>query len=187
MLFTFPSRYWFTIGRWVVLSLTRWSSQIHTGFHGPRDTWELHQELSASSPTGLLPPMVCLSRQVRLTPEFVTPRRIRWSVKWLPQPQHDNGTGLSRHTGLGSSRFARRYSGSRYCFLFLGVLRCFNSPGCLYRPYVFRPERLGITPAGFPHSDIPGSKPAWRFTGAYRSLLRPSSAPSAKASTVDPL
>ena len=43
------------------------------------------------------------------------------------------------HTGLGSSRFARRYSGSRCCFTFLGVLRCFNSPGCLCWPYVFRP------------------------------------------------
>ena len=26
VLFTFPSRYWFTIGRWRVFSLTRWSS-----------------------------------------------------------------------------------------------------------------------------------------------------------------
>ena len=42
--------------------------------------------------------------------------------------------------GLGYSRFARRYSGSRCCFLLLGVLRCFNSPGSLYQPYVFRLE-----------------------------------------------
>ncbi len=41
--------------------------------------------------------------------------------------------------GLGLSRFARRYSGSCGCFPFLGVLRCFNSPGALHRPYVFRP------------------------------------------------
>ena len=76
--------------------------------------------------------------------------------------------------GLGSSRFARHYSGSRGCFLFLGVLRCFNSPGSLYRPYVFRPEWLGMTPARFPYSDIPGSKVIWHLTGAYRSLSRPS-------------
>ncbi len=38
VLFTFPSRYWFTIGHTVVFSLTRWSSLIHTGFHGPRAT-----------------------------------------------------------------------------------------------------------------------------------------------------
>jgi hypothetical protein len=32
VLFTFPSRYWFTIGHQVVLSLGRWSSQLPTGF-----------------------------------------------------------------------------------------------------------------------------------------------------------
>ena len=44
------------------------------------------------------------------------------------------------HRGLGSSRFARRYSGSRCCFPFLGLLRCFSSPGSLYLSYVFRQE-----------------------------------------------
>src|SRR5699024_2503637 len=41
VLFTFPSRYWFTIGHKVVFSLTRWSSQIPSEFHvlqGTRDT-----------------------------------------------------------------------------------------------------------------------------------------------------
>ena len=40
VLFTFPSRYWFTIGRQVVFSLGRWSSQIPTGLHVSRGTWE---------------------------------------------------------------------------------------------------------------------------------------------------
>ena len=53
-------------------------------------------------------------------------------------------------------------------------------------PYVFRHGRLGMTPAGFPHSDIPGSQLGWQLPEAYRSLLRPSSAPDAKASTVRP-
>jgi hypothetical protein len=39
VLFTFPSRYWFTIGRQDVFSLRRWSSQIPTGFHVSRGTW----------------------------------------------------------------------------------------------------------------------------------------------------
>ena len=38
MLFTFPSRYWFTIGQRGVFSLGRWSSQLPTGFHVPRGT-----------------------------------------------------------------------------------------------------------------------------------------------------
>ena len=33
--------------------------------------------------------------------------------------------------GLGSSPFARRYSGNRCFFLFLRLLRCFSSPGSL--------------------------------------------------------
>ena len=38
VLFTFPSRYWFTIGHRVVFSLGRWSSQIPTRFHVSRGT-----------------------------------------------------------------------------------------------------------------------------------------------------
>ena len=40
VLFTFPSRYLFTIGRQLVFSLTRWAAQIHTGFHVSRATQE---------------------------------------------------------------------------------------------------------------------------------------------------
>ena len=42
----------------------------------------------------------------------------------------------------------------------------------------------GSSPAGFPHSEILGSKSVYRLPEAYRRLLRPSSAPIAKASTV---
>ena len=38
VLFTFPSRYLFTIGHPVVFSLGRWSSLFLTGFHVARDT-----------------------------------------------------------------------------------------------------------------------------------------------------
>ena len=38
MLFTFPSRYWFTIGRQGVLSLGGWSPHVQTGFHVSRPT-----------------------------------------------------------------------------------------------------------------------------------------------------
>ena len=40
-----------------------------------------------------------------------------------------------------------------------------------------------MTPAGFPHSDIPGSLLRCQLPRAYRRLARPSSAPDAKAST----
>ena len=38
VLFTFPSRYWFTIGLSGVFSLTGWSRLIHTGFLVSRAT-----------------------------------------------------------------------------------------------------------------------------------------------------
>ena len=43
-----------------------------------------------------------------------------------------------------------------------------------------------MNPAGFPHSDILGSSLGCQLLEAYRRLLRPSSAPGAKASTVCP-
>ena len=43
-----------------------------------------------------------------------------------------------------------------------------------------------MTAGGFPHSEILGSKPCWRLPEAYRSLKRPSSVLSAKASTIRP-
>ena len=45
VLFTFPSRYLFTIGVWIVFSLTGWSRQIQTGFHVPRPTQDTFKRL----------------------------------------------------------------------------------------------------------------------------------------------
>ena len=79
----------------------------------------------------------------------------------LRAPHNTNGTTVASFTvpfGLGSSPFARHYSGNRYYFFFLGVLRYFNSPRWLYRAYEFSTESSGITLMGLPHSDIAGSK-----------------------------
>ena len=73
VLFTFPSRYWFTIGRKGVLSLRGWSPQIHTGFPGSRATREHHAEVGWLSSTGLLPSMADLSKYLRLATDFITP------------------------------------------------------------------------------------------------------------------
>src|SRR6185503_11208306 len=100
------------------------------------------------------------------------------------QPPNDNDCRLSHRPGLGSSLFARHYSGSRGFFPFLWVLRCFSSPACLLVPYVFRHGYARITTREFPHSEIPGSKVGQHLPEAYRSRPRPSSALGAKASTV---
>src|SRR3712207_6797747 len=47
VLFTFPSRYLSAIGHQVVFRLSKWSCQIHTGFHGPRATWEHPREATS--------------------------------------------------------------------------------------------------------------------------------------------
>ena len=94
-----------------------------------------------------------------------------------PKPQ-------TQAPGLASFPFARRYLENRCFFLFLRVLRCFSSPRCLIRTYftlraVHGHYSMWVPPFGHP----------W-FTGyvllpaAFRSLSRPSSAPSAKASAL---
>ena len=40
VLFTFPSRYWFTIGHQRVFRLGGWAPRIRTGFHVSRSTWD---------------------------------------------------------------------------------------------------------------------------------------------------
>ena len=46
VLFTFPSRYLSAIGHLGVFRLTRWSWLIHTGFLGPRATWDTSREVT---------------------------------------------------------------------------------------------------------------------------------------------
>src|SRR5205809_5943354 len=82
---------------------------------------------------------------------------------------------MCKHTGLGSSAFARRYWRNHFCFLFLQVLRWFTSLRCLPPAYVFSGGSSGISQRGFPHSEIPGSKPICGSPGliaAYRVLHR---------------
>jgi hypothetical protein len=74
------------------------------------------------------------------------------------------------------------------CFLFLQVLRWFTSLRCLPRSYGFRAGYSGINQSGFPHSDIPGSKPACGSPGLIAAchvlhrLLAPRHSPYALSS-----
>ena len=62
VLFTFPSRYCFTIGHQVVFSLMGWSPLLHTRFHVPRTILDTIM-LTRLSFTGLSPSMVCFPKQ----------------------------------------------------------------------------------------------------------------------------
>ena len=87
------------------------------------------------------------------------------------------------HSGLGSPAFARRYLRDRCFFLFLRLLRCFSSPGSppwlMYWAMDDGGPLRRVSPFG--HLRIDGYL---RLPAAFRSLLRPSSALSAKASTL---
>ena len=133
--------------------------------HGiPRVPWYLGYSYYtfAFSSTGLLPSVTSLSR----------PLRLKLPVLLL----ESRNPGRARTAGLGSPLFARRYWGVRFFFLFLRLLRCFSSPGALRLPMDSVNGDGGCLPAGLPHSDIHGSKPAcsspWLFA-ACRVLLRP--------------
>ena len=105
--------------------------------------------LLPGSPTGLSPSLAGLPMPFR-------------SIRQSSAAVH---TPPCKQDGLGSSRFARRYSGNHlkhlcFCFLFLRLLRCFSSPGSPHAPikvsllqYMVRKVSL----RGFPHSDICGS------------------------------
>ncbi len=108
VLFTFPSRYLFTIGRKRYLALdsglpgfppwrrSGWYSRTANGGHAlPR--------------TGLSPSMAGLSRAVPLTHVFLTPRWIGRPIYRASRPPNRNACRLSRGSGLGYSRFARHY------------------------------------------------------------------------------
>ena len=85
--------------------------------------------------------------------------------------------------GLGSSHFARRYFGNRFFFLFLRLLRCFSSPGSPPCVMDSRMDDRGLLcrVSPFRHLRIKGYL---HLPAAFRSLLRLSSALSAKASTL---
>ena len=92
-------------------------------------------------------------------------------------------TPACTHAGLGSSLFARRYSGNRCFFLFLRVLRCFSSPGSLHAPMDSVHDGGGLL------RRVPPFRNRWingylLLPNAYRSLSRLSSALSAKASAL---
>jgi hypothetical protein len=84
VLFTFPSRYSFTIGRQEYLALEGGPPEFPRGSACPAVLRTAVQEASALSPTGLSPSMARRSRAVRLTLRFVTSRPVLRPVRRRP-------------------------------------------------------------------------------------------------------
>ena len=160
----------------------KWSSRIHTGFLGPRATWDPLREATSFRLRGSHPlrrAFQCPSTITRLSDSLKVRQN---NLKGPTTPPMQPLPGIT-HERFGLIRFRSPLLTE---YLFLSVLRCFTSRRSLHTPYIFRCGSLDMTPAGFPHSEILGSRFVCQLPEAYRRLLRPSSAPSAKASTLCP-
>jgi hypothetical protein len=156
--------------------------QIHSRFLGPGATWDPSQEATPFRLRGFHPlcrAFQCPSTITRLYDSLLD-RQIQRKGPTTPHAQ--------RLPALTRIRFGliRFRSPLLTEYLFLPVLRCFTSRRSLHTPYIFRCGSPHMTVAGFPHSEILGSRFVCQLPEAYRRLQRPSSAPSAKASTLCP-
>jgi hypothetical protein len=160
VLFTFPSRYSFTIGHQLVFSLGRWSSRLPTGFLVSRGTRAKHPGRAIAFAYGAVTLCGAPSQTLRLPMAFLTPREVRSPLRCSPTTPR-SATPASSHAdrvwALPRSLAAtRRISVDFSC---LRVLRCFTSPRSPPKPMDSVPDDPVFTGIGFPHSDIPGSKP----------------------------
>ena len=131
-----------------VFSLGWWSTQLPTGFHVPRGTRGHRRETGRFSRTGLSPSTAGLSRTIPLSAGFVTPWDCRRVPSRAPQPPYSIGRRATKLYGFGLLPF--RSPLLRESFLFLGVLRCFSSPGSPRRPMDSAGDAWAFPHAGFP-------------------------------------
>ena len=102
MLFTFPSRYWFTIGHKRVFSLTRWFWQIPTDFHLFRGTREIIPESRKIFAYETFTLYGLLFQVIRLIFRFLTLRPYCNSVWIIPTTPTDTTlAGFYVSIGLG--------------------------------------------------------------------------------------
>ena len=163
----------------VVFSLTRWSSQIQTGFHVSRVTQVHRSVLNRFRLRGYHP----------LWPDFPDCFRLAISRSYL---RSHNPDATRRDIGLGCSRFARHYYGNHYCFLFLRVLRCFSSPGSLSYLCIQHRCTAALPPVGFPIRKSPDQslfaapRSLSQLTTSFIASLLPRHPPYALSSLIIP-
>ena len=177
VLFAFPSRYFCTIGSYGVFSLGSWSTRIPTGFLVPRRTQVPHQRDRSISRTGLSPSLTGLPKPFRYISILslfglrpcgpTTPVKRVWA---LP-------ISLAATFGI---------SGGSLPFLISvpGLLRWFSSSSVASVSYFIQifgywDHSQWVTPFGYP-----GITGYVLLPLAFRSLSRPSSPRSSKASTI---
>jgi hypothetical protein len=176
VLFAFPSRYWFTIGRQRVFSLGEWSPQLPTRLHVSGGTQD-----SASSPISFR-----LHGSHILWPRFPAgspSRRIGNSTHAVLQPPIVNNWVWAVPISLAAT------FGISLIYFPPGT-EMVHFPGLAHTRLWIQRAVTGVHPAGFPHSDILGSKPACGSPGliaachVLRRLLAPRHPPYALSSLI---
>jgi hypothetical protein len=152
------------IGRRVVFSLRRWSSQIQTGFLVSRPT---RGPARAKQSVGYGALTLCgrLSHAVPLLPLVPPPGLRSW-------PAGPSTPCAHRPQALPRARFRLfplRSPLLRESLLFSSPrgTEMFQFPRCPPHGYAFPIRRRPITDGRFPHSDIPGSPPAYGSPGRF--------------------
>ena len=166
MLFTFPSRYWFTIGHRGVFSLARWSSQIPTGFLVSRGTQVPVQRASKR--------FVYRTFTVYGRP-FQVVRLRCWLVTLRPCGQTGPTTPTCKHAGLGYLRVRSPLLAKSLLFSVPVGTEMVHFPTLPSNAYVFSEGYPDMTLGGFPHSEIFGSTlvcSSPKLIAAYRVLHR---------------
>ena len=142
VLFTFPSRYFSTIGHRGVFSLGGWAPRLPTRFLVSGCTLDTTMS-------------TCISL-TRLSLSLVILPRMFSYIHWINYVVRN--PGCISTSGLGSFAFARRYLQNRFFFLLLWVLRCFSSPRLPAHTLCIHVWSTGLfLPARFPHSEFCGS------------------------------
>ena len=171
MLFTFPSRYLFTIGRQRVFSLTQWSAQIHTRLHLYRVTQELPRRVLKAFGYGSFTLFGAIFHSLHLA------RTLPYRGPTTPVVNHR----------FGLFRFRSPLLTKSHSLSFPPLTEMFHFSGCGSTRAI---DSLESNEA-FPHWVIPFGnlriKAYLPLPGAYRSLSRPSSPVGTKASIMRPL
>ena len=157
MLFTFPSRYWSTIGHRGVFSLRRWSSQIPMKFHVLHGTQVRRQGRYILFAYGTITLYgATFPGDLRLKIYLVTSRLSGITARQRLTTLICQRIPAYSSISLGSYHFAHHYSGNRFYFLLLGVIRWFSSPRS--PPYPMNSDKDFPTKRdGLSHSEISGS------------------------------
>ena len=146
VLFTFPSRYWFTIGHKRVFSLGRWSSRFHAGFLVPRATQD--------------PASVRGSFRLRdfhpLWPAFPN-RSTSCSSSYLCGPTTPRSVSLPR---FGLFRVRSPLLAESLLFSSPPGTEMVHFPGFALSVLWIQTGVIRFFRMGFPHSEISGSMPA---------------------------